>query len=420
MKRKVVVTYRWLEPPPLDRHGNPLPRNQWPRYRRRSWVVRWHSLDGRRRQRSFRTKQEAEEFAAAQQAEFDRNPAARRSPQKVTLQEYVDELARLGIGPRGQKLMPSSARELQKAMAKLVAFLGPDVALSEISAADAVRFAAALRAKKNARAAKRPLSAATVNKILRTVKVAFSIAVRQLNYLRVNPFANIAQQKLPDTLKRYVTPNEFLSVLEACGKIEDKEQALWWQTLTAVLYTAGTRLNEALHLTWSDVDFERDTLRVIARDDVLSFTPKGKRSRTIPLPERTMGLLTQLQLKSGTETPYVFIHGDRLKEIRQAKEAGLWSADRELIRKLRPTWASILSHAEVEKATFHDLRRSAITNWARRVPAHVTQRLAGHVAITTTMQFYVSVLDDDLDVARQAIDDTLEQAKSTRDAVGTQ
>jgi hypothetical protein len=50
----------------------------------------------------------------------------------------------------------------------------------------------------------------------------------------------------------------------------------------------------------------------------------------------------------------------------------------------------------------------------------VTQRLAGHVSITTTMQFYVSVLDDDMDAARQATEAAIGAAAGTRDAVGTQ
>jgi integrase len=419
MKRKVVVTCRWLEPPPIGRNGKPTPKNQWSRKRRRSWVVRWYTADGRRRQRSFCAKLEAEEYAAARQAEFDRNPAARRTPKKIALGQFIDEILDVQTRPRGQKLTASSIRETRKAMRKLVSFLGYDFPFNEICPADAVRFVAALRTTPHSRLPKRKLSAATINKITRTIKAAFNIAVRQLGYLDVSPFANISQEKLSDQSKRYVSPNEFGVVLEACAALADEKQALWWRTFVSLLHTTGLRLNEAMHLTWADTDFERDEVRVIARDGLLSFQPKGKRSRSIPVPRQTMDLLATMQLNAEAANPYVFIPQRRLAAIQDAKDAGLWRSTREPLPGLRSTWAEILKRARVKRATFHDLRRSAITNWARRIPAQVTQRLAGHVSITTTMQYYVSVLDDDMAAAREAADDAIESATGTQDALGT-
>jgi integrase len=71
----------------------------------------------------------------------------------------------------------------------------------------------------------------------------------------------------------------------------------------------------------------------------------------------------------------------------------------------RAAWDSLISPAAtwVGKFTLHDLRRSCITNWARQgLPIHVTQKLAGHADINTTQKFYLSVQDDDLNVARRA------------------
>jgi len=49
----------------------------------------------------------------------------------------------------------------------------------------------------------------------------------------------------------------------------------------------------------------------------------------------------------------------------------------------------------------HDLRRSCITNWARRLPIQTVQHLAGHSSITTTRRFYLAVLETDCAVARE-------------------
>ncbi|MGB2755698.1 MAG: site-specific integrase [Phycisphaerae bacterium] len=52
------------------------------------------------------------------------------------------------------------------------------------------------------------------------------------------------------------------------------------------------------------------------------------------------------------------------------------------------------------KFTFHDLRRTCITNWAKHLPVHVVRKLAGHSDIKTTQRYYLSVQEDDLEKAR--------------------
>jgi hypothetical protein len=56
---------------------------------------------------------------------------------------------------------------------------------------------------------------------------------------------------------------------------------------------------------------------------------------------------------------------------------------------------ALCRQAGVGLFTIHDLRRSCITNWARSLPTHVVQKLAGHSDIKTTQQFYLSVQEDD-------------------------
>ena len=226
MKRKVVVTHRWIEPPPVDRHGKPIPRNQWPRMRRRSWVVRWYSAKARRLQRSFRTKQEAEPFAASRQAEFDRDPAARRDPAKVTLKQFIDEVETLGTGPTGRALTAATVADYRLALTKLADFLGHDTLLVEITPADAARFSAAVRTAPHAQSPGRRLSPATANKIKRTAKAVLNIAVRQLGYLVTNPFTGQRQDHLPDRSKRYVPAAEFASLAKAIQGLFDPPRAL--------------------------------------------------------------------------------------------------------------------------------------------------------------------------------------------------
>ena len=58
----------------------------------------------------------------------------------------------------------------------------------------------------------------------------------------------------------------------------------------------------------------------------------------------------------------------------------------------------------IKKGTFHDLRRTAITNWFY-AGLEITEvmRLAGHSKYETTLKYYLSVKDDLVDRARQAV-----------------
>ncbi|MHC4538809.1 MAG: site-specific integrase [Planctomycetota bacterium] len=51
--------------------------------------------------------------------------------------------------------------------------------------------------------------------------------------------------------------------------------------------------------------------------------------------------------------------------------------------------------------TPHDLRRSCITNWSKRLPIQTVQHLAGHSNIATTRKHYLSVQSSDMETARE-------------------
>ena len=65
---KVGVYRKYHGRIPKDSSGRPLPKEEWPRKRAHSWVVRWFGLDGWRYSRSFKTRKEAELFAEQQQS----------------------------------------------------------------------------------------------------------------------------------------------------------------------------------------------------------------------------------------------------------------------------------------------------------------------------------------------------------------
>jgi integrase len=62
-----------------------------------------------------------------------------------------------------------------------------------------------------------------------------------------------------------------------------------------------------------------------------------------------------------------------------------------------------LAIAHVDTGTFHDIRKTAITDWFRqKLSEYDVMTLAGHANFATTHKFYLAVADDLIDRARQA------------------
>ena len=54
-----------------------------------------------------------------------------------------------------------------------------------------------------------------------------------------------------------------------------------------------------------------------------------------------------------------------------------------------------------QRKTINDLRRSCITNWARKLRIDVVRQLAGHADINTTKKYYLSVQEEDIRKAKR-------------------
>jgi len=127
--------------------------------------------------------------------------------------------------------------------------------------------------------------------------------------------------------------------------------------------------------------------------------------------EQTARLLANLQAKAKEGSPYIFISPDRLARIKQRQIIGKWNPPSEIINNLRKNFHIIRRQASVAKCTLHDLRRSAITNWAQLVPMQVVQQLAGHSDISTTREYYLTVRREDLDSANRLLNQILAKAQ---------
>ncbi len=401
MNKKVTTSARWYGPVPT-RNGRPLPKNQWARAgRRRKWIVRWYDQSGKRPQETFDTKEEADEFVRHKTAEFEtRGLTARIRHRRISIRGFVDEVVELRTGPRGQRMSIGTLREYKFILTRFAAFVGDATPLDAITMADAARYLAMLRKTDSRRG--RPLSVSSVNKHKRNIKAAFNIATDQLSYLSVNPFASLRHDRVANQDNRYITPAEYSALLTACSSL-CRTKALWWEAFLTVCYTAGTRANEATHLLWCDIDFDTDAIRIVAKPEMSgleAWRPKDYDARTVPVPLKTIDVLTRLHVEADEGTEFVFIPPERISWIRAKREAGTLNEGQAVINNLDRDFKRLARAADVPNASLHDLRRSAISHWARKLAAPIVQELAGHADIKTTQQYYVTIRAEDLAEAR--------------------
>jgi integrase len=128
----------------------------------------------------------------------------------------------------------------------------------------------------------------------------------------------------------------------------------------------------------------------------LSYGPKIRITRNIAVNQHgcQLFLLENLQL-------YVFISKARLLRVLNRRSQSDWEPDSEIVNNLIRDLKVMCRHAGVNPFTLHDLRRSCITNWSKKLPIQTVQHLAGHSSIETTRRYYLSVQQSDLDTARQ-------------------
>jgi integrase len=382
---RIGIYRKYRGPVPKDDTGRPLPKSKWRDTRPFSWAARWFGSEGKRYSKSFDTRKEAERFAEAKQAEVRQGNGD--PPESCTMRAFLQEHVRLSRGAmRRTTLLLQVA-----AWTHLAEQVGRRRDVRKVSSKD-------IETYRSLRAASKTVdSTATLNKELKLLKRLFNLAI-QRNYLAAgaNP-VTIKLAKVGEKRPRYVAP-------DALEKIAHEANEPELHALIVFLYTEGLRKNEAAHMTWTDIDFVGRVVHVAAHDAdgyVQPWEPKDHERREIPIPDRVIEILQKLRRSAPQDCPYVFMGAGRWTYYRKRVDEGEWPGTSDLINNLLRRFKTCCKHAGVGKFTLHDLRRSCITNWAKKgLPIHVVQMLAGHADIETTRKYYLSVQDDDICKAR--------------------
>ena len=380
---KVGIYRKWLEPVP-EKDGKPIRKSEWPKRRRHSWIVRWYGTNEKKRYgKVFKKRKEAQRYASELQSRVCLGKADR--PKKITLHQFRLEHECVMKG----QVAYATLRDHVRALKFFEKFIRESTLLSKIKPRHAEAFVAH-------RLSTVP-SIATVNKDIRTLRGIFNLAIEPRGYLPEgqNPFAKIRERKTTENEIRYVEIEEYRALIE-------NVKNLWWHALFSLAYGSGLRRNEILNLTWADVDFDGLQIKVTAKKGgkhTVRWEPKNRRNRVVPLSDESCSRLVDMQTTAPEGHAYVFVSQHRLIRIKERERIGTWTSRSAVINNLTRDFDLMRDRARLEKFTLHDLRRSAITNWSKKLPIQVIQVLAGHSSISTTRKYYLAVRPEDMSSA---------------------
>jgi len=250
----------------------------------------------------------------------------------------------------------------------LEAFFGKDKPLREITEGDAVdfgRYLAAGKARRNKSDAK--LSRTTVDRRMSLATTIFNDAVRH-RLIDANPFTEWRKplknviSRTNKARQRFITRDDFARIVE---KAPDAE----WRLLLALARFGGMRVpSEPLSLKWSDVDWEKNQIRVPC--------PKlehieGRESRIVPIFH---------ELRPYLEECWDVAEPGALWVIAKHRPLSVRNGDGWHNANLRTTLHKIIRRAGFEPwpRAWNNLRASRATELAEEYPGHVAATWLGH------------------------------------------
>ena len=261
-----------------------------------------------------------------------------------TLDDFREEYLSYMENQYAEKYVNSQELTLRHALK----YFGTLCLLNQITKREAEKFIASLM--KNA-----PKGYAVY---LRNLKAAFNKAV-EWDLINENPFKHIKFKKQQKVRPKYISSEDLQNILS-----NTKNSTL--ADLFIFAYNTGTRLSEAVHIKWENIDLKHKKITI----GDTGFITKTRESRDIPINSTLFELLSELH-KTKTDSAYVF-----------PKENGFqYNADY-VSRKFKVSCR--LSNID-EEIHFHSLRHSFASNMANKgVSIYIIKELLGHSSVKTT------------------------------------
>lgn len=238
------------------------------------WVdIRGYGVK-RQRLRLAKWRRTAQEIADEIEAKIVRREWLGPVNSKITFKEFSQKYLSTYAST---SLRPSSYDRYQDIVNRILIPKFGDMKLSEINPEDVEVFRSE-RLKE--------VSASTVNREFTRLRSIFHKAV-EWGYLRSYPFRTIKEFKEPPGKVRFITPEEFETLLWACdpnsflenpnnwGRTFSKLNVAYLKPIVLIAFHTGMRRGEIISLTWNDIDLKN---RII-----LTEGSKTNERRIIPI-----------------------------------------------------------------------------------------------------------------------------------------
>lgn len=325
-------------------------------------------------------------------------------PNSMRLSGFVEDCLRRS----GTQIRPSTKTEYTQAINHLIEVIG-DIDFQAVNFRHGELFRQACLDKGNA--------ANTVSKKIRELHAVFQLAVDR-KQLDENPFDNLSKPKSNKNREIVTYTDDDCDRLVRAASELKKPDSLEWDLVIITALTTGMRKSEILNLVWSDIDFNEMTITIAEKnntDETWEWKIKDTDHRTVPLTEGLAELLINLQSRSPVGYPYVFFPPARYNEIQQIRRGvptkrgkKKWTyedARINIIYQFNDLFDEIRKKAGIkEHKTFHDLRRTAITNFFYEgLEINEVMKIAGHSKYETCLKYYLAVKDDLMSRARKAV-----------------
>lgn len=306
------------------------------RKRGRSWRAEV-CVKGKRTSATFDTRAQAESWKAKQKGLLEAGIYAGTG---TTVQDMLDRYDE-------EVTSKKTVDDLSGDWSRLKMFAASSLATVRLTDLSAAHIAVWKKARLEA------VSPGTCRRDLTLLSAICSLAVREWHWLEINPCKGVARPKEPEHRDRILNDEELQDLLKALDYEEGKPiKSVKQRTALAVLFALETamRRGEICNLR---------TDQITGRVARLPKTKNGKR-RDVPLSKRALEIL---QLVG----PDLF----------QMRPDSVTQAFNRAVKK-----------ASIEDLRFHDLRHTAITRLARKLPVMDLARMTGHKDLKMLMVYY--------------------------------
>jgi len=199
--------------------------------------------------------------------------------------------------------------------------------------------------------------APSINRSLTALSKAFSLAVKEWEWVKENPVSKVSREKENTGRDRWLTSDDEKRLMDNSPQ--------WLRDIILFALHTGLRQDELLSLQWGRVNLFNKTI-------IIQESKNGK-PRTIPLNLVALDILTEKAKVRSLKSDLVFLSSATTKIEK---------------RNLRRAFETALQKASIEDFHFHDLRHTFATRLAQRgIDIYKISKLLGHVNITMTQRY---------------------------------